>query len=376
MYNLKSPAPLDLGKQALDFALHPSQDLLVSGLITGKVDCHRYGLEKHDLLWREKVFKKSCRGVVFNPDGSQIYSISKDKSIFCLDTETGKTVSSKEDAHEEPPCTLLCLNENMIATGDDQGVIKLWDNRKQDPVMVYSEHEDFIADMAFNADKRTLVVAGGDGYLSTWDIRKKDVVAMSDHMEDELLSVTLVKNGQKALVGSQEGILSLWTWGDWGDYKDRIVGHPNSIDSICKLDEDTVCTASGDGLIRLVGILPNEFHGIIGDHGDQMPVEHLGLTHDKKYLLSSGHDTSIRFWDVGHLFSEEDEVAEGETEKEKEEDKSGKDAAQDSDDDDDDDDDDSDEEPKKKAKGKKRKQKAKQQYQPPKKRNTAFFADL
>lgn len=90
----------------------------------------------------------------------------------------------------------------------------------------------------------------GDGYLSTWDIRKKNVVAMSDHMEDELLSVTLVKNGQKALVGSQEGILSLWTWGDWGDYKDRIVGHPNSIDSICKLDEDTVCTASGDGLIR------------------------------------------------------------------------------------------------------------------------------
>lgn len=129
-------------------------------------------------------------------------------------------------------------------------------------------------------------------------------------------------------------------------------------------------------LSRLVGILPNEFHGIIGDHGDQMPVEHLGLTHDKKYLLSSGHDTSIRFWDVGHLFSEE-EGAEAETENGKEEVETGKNAPEDSDDNDDDDDDsDSDEEPKKKTKGKKRKQKAKQQYQPPKKKNTAFFADL
>lgn len=38
MYNLKSPAPLNLGKQVLHFALHPSEDLLVSGLITGKID--------------------------------------------------------------------------------------------------------------------------------------------------------------------------------------------------------------------------------------------------------------------------------------------------------------------------------------------------
>lgn len=107
----------------------------------------------------------------------------------------------------------------------------------------------------------------GDGYLSTWDIRKPDVVAMSDQMEDELLSIALMKvnklrvkriaiinsvtkNDKKAVVGTQEGVLTLWSWGDWGDYNDRIIGHPNSIDAICKLDEDTICTGSSDGLIR------------------------------------------------------------------------------------------------------------------------------
>ncbi|CAO3583019.1 unnamed protein product [Absidia cylindrospora] len=171
--------------------------------------------------------------------------------------------------------------------------------------MTYTEHEDFIAQMVYNADRKTLVAVGGDGYLSTWDIRKPNVVAMSDHMEDELLSVTLVKNNRKAVVGSQDGILSVWNWGDWGDYKDRIVGHPSSIDAICKLDEDTICTGSSDGIIRLVTILPNGFHGILGDHGEQMPVEHLKLAHDKKYLVSSGHDNSLQFWNVGHLFDEQ-----------------------------------------------------------------------
>jgi hypothetical protein len=107
------------------------------------------------------------------------------------------------------------------------------------------------------------------------------------------------------VVGSQDGVLSLWNWGDWGDYRDRIMGHPSSIDAICKLDEDTICTGSSDGIIRLVTILPNGFHGILGDHGEGMPIEQIKLSHDKKYLVSSGHDSSLRFWDVAHLFDEE-----------------------------------------------------------------------
>ncbi|KAI7881379.1 WD40 repeat-like protein [Lichtheimia hyalospora FSU 10163] len=216
------PAPLQFDKTIFHFTLHPEQNLVATGLINGKVYCHRYGIDQHEEQWMVKPFKKSCRGVEFSPDGKGIHSISKDKTICLLDTETGKTIRSKESAHEVPLNALLCLNENILATGDDDGVIKV----------------------VLNAMIR------GDGYLSTWDIRKPDVAAMSDNMEDELLSVKLLKNGEKAVVGSQEGILSLWSWDYWGDYNDRIVGHPSSIDTICKLDEDTICTGSSDGIIR------------------------------------------------------------------------------------------------------------------------------
>ncbi|KAI8343740.1 WD40-repeat-containing domain protein, partial [Chlamydoabsidia padenii] len=219
MTDPKIPQAIQLDNTVFDFDLHPTQDLILSGLINGKLHCHRYGIDNHELLWDCKPFKKSCRGVTFTTDGSHAYGISKDRSIQYLDTTTGKVLEHREQTHEHPLNALLCLNENLLATGDDQGVIK---TRKR----------------------------FGDGYLSTWDIRKPNVAAMSDHMEDELLSVTLVKNNRKAVVGSQDGVLSLWNWGDWGDYKDRIVGHPNSIDAICKLDEDTICTGSSDGIIR------------------------------------------------------------------------------------------------------------------------------
>lgn len=63
--------------------------------------------------------------------------------------------------------------------------------------MTYTEHEDYIADMTFSKQHKTLLAVGGDGYLSTWDIRKPNVVAMSDQIEDELLSIELVKVKKK-----------------------------------------------------------------------------------------------------------------------------------------------------------------------------------
>ncbi|KAI7862064.1 WD40-repeat-containing domain protein, partial [Spinellus fusiger] len=219
----KTVPPLQFKQSVFHFDTHPTEPIIVSGLINGKIQCHRYGTLAHEELWIKKAFTKSCRGVQFNSDGSGLYSISKDKTILLLDTKTGEIIKSREMGHEHPINALLSLNENMLATGDDQGVIKVTGEK------LYSS---------------------GDGYLSTWDIRKPDLAAMSDHMEDELLSIQLVKNGRKAVVGSQDGILSLWSWGDWGDYKDRIVGHPHSIDAICKIDEDTICTGSSDGMIR------------------------------------------------------------------------------------------------------------------------------
>jgi hypothetical protein len=118
-----------------------------------------------------------------------------------------------------------------------------------------------------------------------------------------------VQNEKKVVVGSQSGVLNLWTWGDWGDSSDRVLGHPSSIDTICKLDEDTVCTGSSDGIIRVVSILPNKFEGVIGAHGEDFPIERLQLSYDNAWLGSCAHDNSIRFWDVRFLFNEEDETA-------------------------------------------------------------------
>ncbi|GBB92887.1 hypothetical protein RclHR1_04640024 [Rhizophagus clarus] len=301
------PDSIEFDNQIFDLAFHPSENIIATGLITGEVFCHRYTVNNTNEninVMSIRPHKKSCRGLEFNHDGTSLFSVSKDKSIQSINLETGKVFVKKVDSHDYPINRILRLNETTLATGDDNGIIKLWDIRNGNEIMKYSEHLDFISDFAFRLDTKTLLSTSGDGTLSVYDIRRPDLVAMSDNQDDELLSIAVVKDGRKVVVGTQEGIVNLYTWNDWGDSSDRIIGHPQSIDTLVKINDDLICTGSSDGIIRLVGILPNKFLGVIGDH-DDFPIECLRLSHDEILLASSSHDNTVKFWNIRYLFEEE-----------------------------------------------------------------------
>lgn len=128
----------------------------------------------------------------------------------------------------------------------------------------------------------------------------------------------------------------------------------------------------------LVGILPNQFHGILGDHGEDMPIENLKLTHDKKYLISSGHDDKLQFWDVAHLFQEEQEVEENEEPANVEEREIPMTTKEEGDSDNDSWGTDSDDDARQSKKNDKKRKKTqkKEAIKPSKKKNSAFFADM
>ena len=102
-----------------------------------------------------------------------------------------------------------------------------------------------------------------------FDIRQNKLVARSDNMETEVLSLTTVRvsdrnictvekcltlrqGHRKVVCGMGDGVLGLFSWGDWGDVNDRFPGHPLPIDCLQKIDEEMICTAASDGLIRYV----------------------------------------------------------------------------------------------------------------------------
>ncbi|KAI8371535.1 carbonic anhydrase [Radiomyces spectabilis] len=126
-------------------------------------------------------------------------------------------------------------------------------------------------------------------------------------MDDEMLSLAIVKDGQQVVAGSQSGTLYTWEWGNWKRASDRWIGHPCSVDTMCKLDEQTICTGGNDGLLRLISLDPQQFQGVIGDHGQDFPLERVRVTHDQNFIGSCGHDMQLRFWEIQSLFEQDSE---------------------------------------------------------------------
>lgn len=181
---------IPLSSDALDLTFHPdeSTNLVAVGLISGKIQLIDYtdfltapstsltppakkskhtasftkevGDEERVKLYRKRWVsrpsKKSCRGLHFSSTGETIYSISKDKSLFSTDTATGKVVNSWVGVHGAAPSRVLPVEE-MVVTGDDDGVVRLWDPRKGGgvgvkPVRSWEHHFDWITDMVYLAD--------------------------------------------------------------------------------------------------------------------------------------------------------------------------------------------------------------------------------
>ncbi|KAL1658437.1 WD40-repeat-containing domain protein [Schizophyllum commune] len=338
---------INVGSQIFDLVFHPQEPTIYTALLTGHVKA--FGYDAQGALvpsFSLRVSKRSCRGLDLGKgaDTGKVYVVGKGKAIHTIDTSIGKVSETRAGAHESAINRVKCLTSWLLSTGDDDGVIKLWDPRQRESTRSYTQHFDYITDFLWLEDKKHLVATSGDGSLSVMDVRAKTLkpIAHSEDQEDELLSIGLIAGGTKAVVGTQMGVLSIFNRSSgWGDCVDRVPGHPQSIDALCTLPDlsdigvdttRTVLTGSSDGFVRAVQVLPTKLLGVVADHGE-WPVERVAVgqaptpefhavsgdakgkgkateedeeesTNAKYWVGSVGHDESLRLTSLEAFFKE------------------------------------------------------------------------
>ncbi|XP_062300866.1 WD repeat-containing protein 55 [Scomber scombrus] len=298
----ETPQDIQLEAFANTVAVHPTRDMVVCGDVDGDVYAFSYSCTEGENkeLWSSGHHMKSCRQVRFSADGLQLYTVSRDKAVHLLDVEQGKLVTRIRGAHGAPINSLLLVDQNILATGDDGGTLKVWDMRKGTSIMEEKQHEDYISDIAVDQAKRILLTSSGDGTMGVFNIKRRRFEFLSEVQGGDLTSVALMKRGKKVVCGSSEGTIYIFNWNGFGATSDRFAIKAESVDCIAPITDNIMCTASMDGYIRAINLLPNRVIGCIGQHVGE-PIEELVKSWDSRFLVSCGHDQLIKFWDISTL---------------------------------------------------------------------------
>ena len=103
--------------------------MLALSQVTGNIRVYAYAENQMDQVLDLTHHKESVRSIDYSPQGNILYAASKDKSFSVI--SNGRVEGQLTGAHSESINKISHIeNDHVIATGDDDGVVKLWDLRQ------------------------------------------------------------------------------------------------------------------------------------------------------------------------------------------------------------------------------------------------------
>ena len=172
----------------MDLKFSPVCNMMALSQVTGEIRVYSYTNTKMEELSVYKHHTESVRSIDFSPCGNILYASSKDMGFSVM--SNGRVEGKLENCHSDAINKIAHLEgDHVIATGDDSGVVKIWDLRQaahgqeKSCAMSFNEHEGSVSDFCFEPQGKKLLSVANDGMLGVWDLRKSKLYAMSDSLE-------------------------------------------------------------------------------------------------------------------------------------------------------------------------------------------------
>ncbi|KAK3754818.1 hypothetical protein QZH41_002134 [Actinostola sp. cb2023] len=142
-------------------------------------------------IYDERIIEKSAHPLVA--------SCGQDKNVGIWNTREGKSLWRKSDGHDTSVSCLELIKPNaLFASGDDMGVVNLWDVTTGEHTKLQEEHSS-IAQIVCESNRNGLFVASRSGEVKIWDVR--DTTKSQLTIQSPLLGLKLMKvKGNQTLV--------------------------------------------------------------------------------------------------------------------------------------------------------------------------------
>lgn len=175
---------------------------------------------------------------VFNAEGTRVVSTSWDGTVRVWDAQSGAAVGTVVKLEERANRAAFSPDGTRVAAGDSRGNVRIFEAATGKTIRDLPHGRDSeINSVAFSADGKRLVTAGGDFLAHVWDVESgQELVAKIKHASS-ISTAVFSPDGKRILTSSSDRTARIW---------DAVSGAP-LIDEVRLSDWATGARFSPDG---------------------------------------------------------------------------------------------------------------------------------
>ena len=307
----KGPA-LDHGVGVSSVAFSPNGQRIVSGGKDGKV--RLWDIESGKQKGPALDHVVGVSSVAFSPNGQRIVSGGEDGSVRLWDIESGETISRPLryelwwrsllnmrlfNKYERGAVLSVAFSRdgNYIASGDEDGTVRLWDAKRPTQIGVLNDgYKELALSVAFSWNGKYIASGRNDGTVRLWDAKSREAIAPTLDHGESVWSVAFSRDGKYIASGGRDGTVRLW-YVEGGKQKGPALDHGEFVWRVAFSPKGEYIASGGqDGKVRLWNVESGKQKVPALDHG--VWVTSVAFSPKGRYIASGGQDGKVRLWDV------------------------------------------------------------------------------
>lgn len=250
---------------------------------------------KQEFLAHKGPLYSLCSG----PEEEQFFSGGSDLNVLLWNIQEPE----KPALIAKSPTTILSLlylkEFNLLCIGQAEGGVHVLDLEKKEEYKFLKQHQGYIFNMQFIAEKKELVLASGDGSFSVWSVPEFKLLFQRKCSSKKIRGLAYDAINKVLAIGLGDAKIALWNVADWS-LKQELKGFRSGVNVLHFLpNRTTLLSGEKDAYLTEVDLLSGNILKEIPAHN--WAIYDLIDFPEEDKIVTASRDKTIKIWDRREL---------------------------------------------------------------------------